>query len=144
MWAEAAKWLRKYNDAVLTALDADGYPVSLRISHEAYDAATGELVADIPEELHAAEGPANLLCHYHDEKMWNISAVQIKGRICQRDGRWVFVSTRFDAPSKLAMLYFIRNARNSGQKYLDKRGLSRPEVDWVAIKEAQRRAAGPR
>jgi hypothetical protein len=99
------------------------------------------LAASLPSELRAVEGPANLLCHYHDEKMWNIQAVGIKGRVVERDGTWVFQSTDFNAPSKLAILSFVKNARTSAQKYLDKRGLKRPAVNWDAIKEIQRRVS---
>ncbi len=140
MWAEAAKWLRKFGDeAVLTLLDSDGYPGSVRVDSTAYDATSGELRVAVPEALRPSEGPASLMCHYHDEKMWNIKAMHIKGRLENRDGTWVFVSTGFDAPSKLAMFSFIKGARTASQKYLDKRGLERPEVNWAAIKEVQRR-----
>jgi hypothetical protein len=98
------------------------------------------LCAILPDELRAVEGSANLLCHYHDEKMWNIQAITVKGGFARRDGAWVFSSTAFDAPSKLALLSFIKGARTSAHRYLDKRGLARPRVDWVAIKEIQRRA----
>ena len=40
MWAEAARWLGKFNKAVLTTLDADGYPVSVRLNTHGYVAAT--------------------------------------------------------------------------------------------------------
>jgi hypothetical protein len=138
VWAEAAKWLNKFNEAVLTVLDSDGYPASVRVDPRAYDPVTGELVAALPDEVRAAEGPAGLMCHYHDEKMWNIKAIQIKGRAENRDGTWVFVTTAFNAPSKVMFLSFIMGARRAAQKYLDKRGLDRPVVNWAAIKDIQR------
>jgi hypothetical protein len=144
VWSEAAKWLGKFDEAVLTVLDGDGYPVSVRVNPLTYDAATGQLPATLLETLGAVEGPANLLCHYHDEKMWNIKAIQIKGRLEKRDSGWVFVSTSFNPPSKLAMLSALKNAGTSAQKYLDKRGLKRPDVDWVAVKEIQRRVSEQR
>jgi hypothetical protein len=140
VWAEAAKWLGKFEKAVLTTLDSDGYPVSVRVDSRAYDAATGELRATLPGALHVVEGPANLLCHYHDEKLWKLNAITIKGRVENRDGSWVFATTSFNAPSKLAMLSFIKGVRSAGKKYLDRRDLDRPEVDWAAVKEIQRRA----
>ena len=79
------------------------------------------------------------MCHHHDEKMWNISSIHVKGYLQKRDGAWVFVTTSFNAPSKLAMLSFIKGARTSAQKYLRKRGLERPAVNWLEIKEIQRR-----
>ncbi len=139
MWIEAAKWLNKFGEAVLTTLDADGYPVSIRVDPRTYDATTGTLTAVLPDTLGAVAGPANLLCHYHDEKLWKLNAIGIKGRLEDRDGAWVFQSTHFDAPSKLAFVHFLRGTSQAGQRYLDKRGLERPEVNWAAVKELQRR-----
>jgi hypothetical protein len=95
VWAEAAKWLGKFDEAVLTVLDADGYPVSVRVGALTYDAATGKLPAALPDVLRAVEGPANLLCRYHDEKMWKLKAIQVRGRLEKRNGEWDFVSTSF-------------------------------------------------
>lgn len=144
MWTEAAQWLGKFDEAVLTALDADGYPVSIRIDPRNYDATTGTLPATFPSALRATAGPANLMSHSHDEKMWHLNAIQIKGRLESRDGGWVFQSTNFDAPSKLAFIQFLANTRTGGQKYLDKRGLPHPAINWAAIKEIQRRGSARR
>jgi hypothetical protein len=144
VWAEAAKWLGKFDEAVLTVLDADGYPVSVRVGALTYDAATGKLPAALPDVLRAVEGPANLLCHYHDEKMWKLKAIQVRGRLEKRNGEWDFVSTSFKAPPKLALLSFLKDIRTSAQKYLDKRGLERPEVNWAAVKEIKRRISDAR
>jgi hypothetical protein len=141
VWAEAATWLGTFDEAVLTVLGADGYPVSVRVDPRTYDAATGLMPAPLPDELGALEaGPANLLCHYHDERMWKIRTVHVKGRLEKRDGAWVFASTSFSAPSRLQVFSFVTGARTSAQKYLDKRGLKRPAVNWTAIKDIQRRA----
>ncbi len=140
MWDEAAKWLNKFPDAVLTVIDGDGYPASVRVSTSTYDSASGELPVLLPDAVAGGEGPACLLCHSHDEKLWNLQMVTIGGTLQKRDGAWVFRTASFNPPSKLAIVDFIRNARRSAQKYLDKRGLARPEVNWAAIKEIQRRA----
>ena len=140
MSAEAAKWLNKFDEAVLTVVDSDGYPASVRVDPRDYDVATGELPTTLPDELHAAEGPANLLCHSHDEKMWNIQMVSLKGHVEKRQDAWIFVVEDFQPPSKLVFLSFIGGARKAGTKYLEKRGLKRPEVNWTAIKEIQLRA----
>jgi hypothetical protein len=140
VWAEAAKWLGKFEDGVLTTLDTDGYPVSVRVSTRAYDPGTGELHVSLPGALRAVEGPANLLCHFHNEKLWGLKAIQVKGRIEKHDDAWVFVTTTFNPPPKLAALSFIRHTNASAKKYLDKRGVDRPTVNWAALKEIQRRA----
>ena len=141
MWAEAAKWLGKFDEAVLTGVDADGYPVSIRVNPRDYDAATGTLPVAFPANLPVVDGPANLLSHSHDEKMWHLNMIQIKGRLDSRSDGWVFQSTNFDPPSKLAFVQFLRSASTAARKYLDKRGLKRPPVNWSAVKEIQRRAA---
>ncbi len=76
------------------------------------------------DTLHPVESPANLLCHSHDEKLWNLQMIAVKGTLEKRDGVG-FCSTSFVA-SKLALLDSIGNARKSAQKYLDERGLARP------------------
>jgi len=139
VWAEAANWLGKFDEAVLTGIDDDGYPVSVRINARDYDAATGALPVTVPAELRVVAGPANVLAHSHDEKLWKLTMIQIKGRLESRDGGWVFQSTKFDAPAKLAFVQFLRSNSASAQKYLDKRGLARPPVNWAAAKEIQRR-----
>ena len=140
MWAEAAKWLDGFHEAVLTVTDATGYPASVRVDPHDYDATTGELAVSLPEVLTPVAGPANLLCHSHDEKLWNLKMIVVKGRVEGGDGSWVFASEHFDAPSRAAVVFFVRNLRRSAQKYLDKRGLARPEVNWAAVKQIQRRA----
>lgn len=143
MWDDAAKWLDKFPEAVLTAIDRDGYPVSYRVSTSAYNKASGELpVPPPPGPVDVAEGPASLLCHSHDEKLWNLQIITVAGTLESRDGAWIFRTGSFTPPSKLAVVTFVRSMRGSAQKYLDKRGLTRPQVNWSAIKETQRRAKG--
>jgi len=140
VWAEAAKWLNKFDEAVLTVLDAEGYPISVRVDPRNYDATAGTLSVTLPDTLGAVAGPANLMAHYHNEKLWKLNAIAVKGRLEDRDHAWVFQSTRFDAPSKLAFVEFLRRTSASAQKYLDKRGMKRPAINWAAVKEIQRRA----
>ena len=143
MWDEAATWLDKFPEAVLTAIDRDGYPVSYRVPTSAYNKASGELpVPPPPGAVDVAEGPASLLCHSHDEKLWNLQLMTVIGALDRRDGAWIFRTESFTPPSKLAVMAFVRNMRRTAQRYLDKRGLTRPQVNWSAIKEIQQRAKG--
>lgn len=140
VWDEAAKWLNKFPEAVLTVIDGNGYPASVRVSTSGYDKVSGELAVSLPAAIDGAAGPASVLCHSHDEKLWNLQMITIHGAVEKREGAWIFRTESFEPPTKLAMLDFIRNARRSAQKYLDKRGLPRPQVNWAEIKEVQRRA----
>lgn len=142
MWAEAAKWLAKFPEAVVTAVDAEGYPVSVRETAPRYDAETGQMSVTWPAGVAVAEGPASVLCHSHDEKVWNIKAMQIKGRLERSAGDWVFISTAFRAPSGMLITFWRlnRDGRAAARRYLEKRGLTTPAVNWDAIDELQRRA----
>lgn len=141
MSAEAAKWLGKFDEAVLTVFDADGYPLSVRVNTRAYSAETGRLPVALPDVLGAVEGPANLLCHYHDEKLWKLKAVQVRGRLEKRNDEWNFVTTSFTPPSKLQLFVFLKGTGTAAQKYLDRRGLKRPEVNWDGVNEIKRRVS---
>jgi len=146
VWAEAANWLAKFPEAVVTAVDAEGYPVSVRQTAPRYDAETGQMSVTWPAGIAVAEGPASVLCHSHDEKVWNIKAMQIKGRLERRAGDWVFISTAFTAPPGMLITFWrlSRTGRAAARRYLDKRGLTAPAVNWDAINELQRRARNSR
>jgi len=68
--------------------------------------------------------------------------MQIKGRLERRAGDWVFVSTAFTPPSGtfITFWHFRKNGRAAARRYLDKRGLTAPVVNWGAIEELWRRA----
>ena len=100
MWSEAAKELAKFPEAVLSALDPEGYPVSVRQSAPRYDPAAGRFTVVWPPDLPVAEGLATVLCHYHDEKLWNIKQLQIKGRLEREADHWVFTSSAFRRPPR--------------------------------------------
>jgi hypothetical protein len=136
VWSEAAKRLAEYREAIVTALDPEGYPVSIRQAAPRYDPATGEFTVEWPSGLAVSEGPAVALCHSHDEKLWNIRQLQIKGRLERRNDRWVFLSTGFRAPATSQLGTFLRLAcdmRKAGKRYLDPRGLKKPTVNWRAL-----------
>ena len=144
MWSEAAKRLAEYSEAVVTALDPAGYPVSVRQAAPRYDPATGEFAVEWPPQLAVSEGPAIVLCHSHDEKLWNIKQLQIKGHLERREERWVFVSSGFRAQPTSQLRVFLRlgrDMRKTGKRYLDRRGRKAPTVNWRALKAL--RKGGP-
>lgn len=141
VWTEAAKWLARYPDVVVTALDTDGYPVSIRQNGSRYDARTGEFPVDLPDELRPAAGLANLLCHKHDELLWDLSAIHIKGSLDHRDGDWVFTSSAFTPPPRLELWHLAKRMRAAARRYLSKRQLEAPAVNWSAISEIWKEVA---
>jgi hypothetical protein len=142
MWTDAAKALSAFSEGVVTAVDPDGYPVSVRQNSLRFEATTGEMLVDWPQDLPVTEGPANVLCHSHDEKLWNLRALQLKGRLERRGDDWAFISSAFTPPSRMMVMFWraARTNRAAGNRYLARRGLQRPQVNWAAIKEMHRRA----
>ncbi len=138
MWASAARWIGKFEEGVVNALDERGYPLSVRQTSLPYDGATGRMRVVIPENLGAQEGRASLLCHTHDEKLWNLRSILLHGRLERESGAWVFVTTSFTPPSVLQML---RNVRKAATKYLADRGLPTPEVNYEAVARLWEKAA---
>jgi hypothetical protein len=146
VWSEAANELAKFPEAVLTALGPAGYPVSVRQRAPRYDPSTGEFTVSWPSNLPVAEGPAVVLCHYHDENLWDIQQMQIKGQLKCRADQWVFTSTDFRRPPRSQLGVFWRLARDmrrAGRRYLDRRGLKMPTVNWRAL-QALRHSASAR
>jgi hypothetical protein len=143
MWHRTAKWLNRFPEAVVTAMGPNGYPVSVRQQSLRYDARTGEMTVAIPALLAALAGPANVLAHHHDEDLWNLRAIKIRGRIERRGDDWVFISEAFAPPPRGQLRTLVRLARTlrrSADQYLAKRGLTRPEINWAAVDTLQQRA----
>jgi hypothetical protein len=133
MWNEAAGWLAKYPEVVVSALDVDGYPFSTRQSSERYDAATGVLPVALPEVIRPSGGAANLLCHSHDESLWNLSAVHVRGTLKRTGDTWVFVSSAFAPPQRLALWHLSTRMRSASRRYRAQRPQQAADVNWTAI-----------
>ncbi len=143
MWRLAAESLIRFPEVIVTAMSNEGYPVSVRQRSPRYDGRTGEMPVRIPESVAVAAGPANILAHYHDEKLWNLHMMQIKGYLEKRQEDWVFVSTAFTPPAQgqLRSLWQMAKAMRSGsRRYLAMRRLERPRVNWAVVKRLQRQA----
>ncbi|MBK6574779.1 MAG: hypothetical protein IPG17_00975 [Sandaracinaceae bacterium] len=130
MWKRAKKDLGTYQEAVINVKDAEGRGVSVRQLKPALDVATGTMPVAIPSALGAVPGPATLLAHFHDEKLWNMRTMSIKGSVEQRAGQWVFVASSYRPASPMD---FLRGTRVSAAKYLERRGLPRPKPNYEVI-----------
>src|SRR5690242_16548151 len=121
MWQLAAESLSRFPEVIVTALSHEQYPVSIRQRPTRYDPRTGEMPVLIPESVAAAPGPANVLAHHHDERLSDLQMMQIKGRLENRDGEWVFVTTAFRPPARgrFASLWQMAKAmRRASRRYL--------------------------
>ena len=108
MWKRAKKDLGKYPEVVVNAKDAEGRGVSVRQRTVVFDEATGTLPVSLPSTLGVVPGPATVLGHFHDEKVWNMHSMSIKGALEQRAGQWVFVASSY-RPARI--MDFLRGTR---------------------------------
>lgn len=138
MWKRAKKDLGKYPEVVVNAKDAEGRGVSVRQRTVVFDEATGTLPVSLPSTLGVVPGPATVLGHFHDEKVWNMHSMSIKGMLEQRGGQWVFVASSY-VPAKI--MDFLKGTRVSARKYLDRRGLPWPKPNYEVIHRLFKEAA---
>lgn len=137
MWDEVTKGLAQFPDAVLTGVDADGYPLSIRCQPQV-DTPNQVLRVPMQGGVDLRPGPASLLCHSHDENLWKLKAFLVRGRIEPADGSWVFHPQKFipggGMGGPLGDLRATVGARRTAKRYLTKRGLARPAIPWDKIK----------
>jgi hypothetical protein len=143
LWDELEKHLPSFESAVLTALDAEGYPYSVRC-RPLPDRTSRVLEVRLPAGVPLRPGPASLLCHRHDENLWNLKSFLVRG-VLARDGEdWSFLPERLvpgaGIGGPMSMVRFVAGARRRTRSYLKKRGLSRPRVPWAEIQKAKAQA----
>jgi hypothetical protein len=92
----------------------------------------------VPDGETLRPGPASLLCHSHDEQLWNLRSFAAVGDLRPDGDRWIFTPTRFvpgGAPAgPLGMIRVVRQLRAAAAKYLRARGLGRPTIPWAEYK----------
>lgn len=131
MWDDLVRHLSKYPTAVLTIIDTAGYPYSIRCTPEPNPARQVLRVA-LPAYVHGRAGPAGLLCHFHDDLVWNQTNFVAYGGLEHDGSGWVFRATRLieGAGAGMNPIRQVRSGRSSARRYLDKRGLDWPKVPW--------------
>ena len=92
MWGEIVNHLPSFESAVLTGLDGEGYPYSVRCRPYT-DPVRRVLRMRLPDGIPVQPGPASLLCHKHDESMWNLKSFLVRGEL-SRDARGWSLSPR--------------------------------------------------
>ena len=143
MWDEIVRLLPVFEDGVLTGLDAEGYPYGVRVRPQAD--ATGRVIR-VPLAAHVPiqAGPASLLCHSHDEDLWNLRSFLVRGVLRREVGGWAFEPHDFvpgaGVGGPMGLVRFVRGSRQNAERYLKKRGLARPSIPWNRINEIKAQA----
>ena len=136
MWSDLLRVLPRFSSAVLTFRDAQGYPFSVRC-HPRADEATQSFTLEIPKNVPACPGPASLLWHLHDERLWNQLSYTTRGHVEQEGAEWRYTPTHYTPGLGIggvpAFVGFVFSARRIAAGYLSRRGLARPRVPWRQI-----------
>jgi hypothetical protein len=135
--------LRGFSSPILTGLDGDGYPFSIRCAPEV-DEAQQVLRVSLPGWARIRQGPASLLCHGHNHLLWDLRSFMVRGTLEPTGGEiWLFRPSRFvpgiGTGGLAGMVRFALAKRRAARRYLERRGLPRPRVDWVQLKTVQER-----
>jgi hypothetical protein len=145
MWPKLARHLPTFASAVLTAIDRDGYPASVRCRPR-LDPVAHTLWLDVPTAPELLPGPASLLCHSHDARLSRLRSCLVVGELQLGEGGWMLRPARFvpgvGIDGVLGGLRFVVQGRRTAARYLARRGLARPRVDWGELL-AQLHAAAP-
>jgi hypothetical protein len=147
MWADIRRHLRGFSSPVLTGVDADGYPLSIRCA-PAPDDSQQVLLVSLPPWTRVTPGPASLLCHGHNQQLWDLRSFMVRGTLEPTGGEtWLFRPSRFVPGMGIGglagMVRFALAKRRTARRYLERRGLSRPKVDWARLKALQASARQP-
>ncbi|MEU5633309.1 pyridoxamine 5'-phosphate oxidase family protein [Streptomyces rishiriensis] len=123
--------LARYPSAVLAARDAAGAPVLARVQPK--PTASGYALL-VPSDCAATPGPASLLVHRHDERLNHMRNALVRGRLTDSGTRLVLVPDRVVQPMGSGRpsdaLRLLRRTQESTDRYLERRGLPRPAVQW--------------
>ena len=143
MWAEIRRYLHRYPSAVLTGVDAAGWPVSIRCRLQV-DELAGVLRVELPGAAGLVAGPASLLCHSHNLFLWNLRSFMVRGSIELAGETCLFRPARFvpgiGVGGLPGMLRFAASKRRTAKRYLDRRSLARPRIPWAQLKAIQAEA----
>lgn len=136
MWHDLLKYSAQFKSAVLTGLDAAGYPYSIRCT-PAFD--QGRQVIRVRSASGAAlePGPAGLLFHRHNEQLWDLKMFLVRGRLEQAGQDWLFYPEQLIHGGGLRPLQAVATIftmRRAAKMYLARRGLARPRIPWQDIK----------
>lgn len=141
MWDDIVKAIADFRTAVLSAIDASGRPYSVRCELQPDH---GARVLRLRGEPGGAltPGPASILCHSHNEQLWNLKGLGIRGQLERDAAGWFVRPTQFipdrASGSPVRQINGVLALRQTASSYLSRRGLPTPEVPWSKIGQAKK------
>lgn len=143
MWSRIVKQLGQFPTAVLTGLDADRFPTSLRCSPTP-DHERRVLRITLPPSAAVRPGPASIVCHSHDEQLWKLKSFLIRGRLDRDTEGWLFIPSKFVPGVGMAgpwsLLKSMLQCRRVTKRYLTRRNEPRPKIPWAQLRALRREA----
>jgi hypothetical protein len=147
MWNERlAALTREYSTAVLSVVDADGYPVSVRCLVRLDPARQVFTFPAPPAEAISWRGKACLLFHQFNERLEGLRQLVILGELFCEEGLLTLQVSKFvtangrqntdrmpHASSPIHMLQFFWLGRRKARAYLAKRGTPWPPIPYEEI-----------
>lgn len=127
--------LARFPDVVLTGLDRSGRPVSVRC-RPAVDGDRLRLPRAAGIEL--VDGPASVLGHSHDERLWDLRSFVAPGAVVTEGADWLFTPAGVVPGTGMAgpvgdLRGFVAARRRAG-RWLSRRGLARPRIPWARFR----------
>lgn len=142
-WDEMIRLVPEFRSAVLTALDGEGFPYSVRC-RPVPDDATRLLQVQVPPDVTLETGPASLLWHSHDALLWHQKSFLVRGVLTQSAEGWNLRPARLIHGPGFGgirgVIRFAREARRTSDRYLAARGLTRPTIPWSDIITVKKQA----
>jgi len=136
MWTEISRYLPEFASAVLTAFDDRSTPYSLRVQ-PVLDAGGQVIRFALPAGQIVQSGKACLLCHRHDQNLWNLKSFVVQGTLERTETNWLLRPSRFipgvGIGGMSSYLRFVLDGRKNTAHYLQKHGMPRPTIDWDQI-----------
>lgn len=137
MWSEINRYLPEFDSAVLSAIDQQGRPLSVRCRPHLNG--VDDLTLSAAKGMVPQPGPACLLFHQHDDRLWSLKSFVLRGTLNVTDHGWRFEPEQFIPGMGIGGLRsywrLLVNGRRRTVRYLRKRGLDRPRIPWDEFQE---------
>lgn len=136
MWRDIRKNSASFSSAVVSGVDAGGYPCSVRCVPMFDDQDQVIRIALVDGAPHV-EGPANLLFHKHNDQLWDMKIIQVLGTLEHSADGWVFRPLRLIPDMGMNAWNGVKtvlHARRTVRQYLAKRGRPYPRIPWDRIR----------